>query len=85
MDFSLCQSSTNHSLLQKICIYLGNLPDSRPAIGGKEVSTEANYVDALGISKVISNNPNQQSTTRIETTRIPYITNIFIPFLESLT
>ena len=73
LDFSISQSSTNLELMQKIKIYLENLP-----------GTEGNYVGALGISKVISNNINHQSTTRIETARIPYITDVLIPFLESL-
>lgn len=77
LDFSLCQSSTNLSLLQKIKTYLENL--------SSEVNIGDNYVGALGISMVRTNNPNHESTTRIETTRIPYITNVFIPFLESLT
>jgi hypothetical protein len=59
--------------MQKIQIYLENLP-----------GTDGNYVGAVGIYAVRSNNPNHQSTTRIETTRISFITNIFIPFLESL-
>jgi hypothetical protein len=78
LDFSLCQSSTNLELLQKIKIYLENLPTSR------EASTEENNVGAIGIYTVRSNNPNQQSTTRIETARIPFITNVLIPFLENL-
>jgi hypothetical protein len=60
--------------LQNIKVYLENLP-----------GTDGNFhLGALGISNVRSNNPNHQSTTRIETTRIPFITNVFIPFLESL-
>ena len=74
LDFSLSQSSTNLELLQNIKIYLENLP-----------GTDGNYVGAVGISTVRSNNPNHQSTTRIETTRILFITYILIPFLESLT
>lgn len=74
LDFSLCQSSINLELLQKIKIYLENLP-----------GTEGNFVDAIGISTVRSKNPNQQSATRIETTRISFITCILIPFLENLT
>lgn len=74
LDFSLCQSSTNFELMKSIKVYLENLP-----------GTENNYRNALGISEVRSNNPNHQSTTRIETTRIPFITDILIPFLESLT
>lgn len=62
LDFSLCQSSTNLELLQKINIYLENLPS--------EASTDGNYVGALGISMVRTNNPNHQPTARIETTRI---------------
>lgn len=62
LDFSLCQSSTNLELLQKIKIYLENLPS--------EASTDGNYVGALGISMVRTNNPNHQPTARIETTRI---------------
>lgn len=77
LDFSLSQSSTNLELLQKIKIYLDNL--------SSEASTDGNYVGAIGISTARSNNPNQLPSVRIETTRIPYITNIFIPFLESLT
>ncbi len=74
LDFSLSQSSSNQELLQKIKIYLENLP-----------GTNGNYEGAIGISKVKFNNPNHQPSTRIETTRVPYITNIFIPFLENLT
>lgn len=77
LDFSLCQSSTNLELLQKIKIYLENLPSG--------ASTNGNYDGALGISMVRTNNPNHQPTVRIETARVPYITDIFIPFLESLT
>jgi hypothetical protein len=54
-------------------VYLENLP-----------STNGNYAGAIGISSVISNNSNQQSVVRIETARIPFITDIFIPFLDSL-
>ena len=60
--------------MQKIKIYLYNLQ-----------GTEGNYDGALGIYTIISSNPNQQSVTRIETVRIPFITYILIPFLESLT
>jgi hypothetical protein len=63
--------------LQKIKIYLENLPSG--------ASTNGNYDGALGISMVRTNNPNHQPTVRIETARVPYITDIFIPFLESLT
>jgi hypothetical protein len=62
--------------MQNIKIYLENLAGVR---------TNDGYLGAIGISEVRSNNPNHQSTTRIETTRIPFITNILIPFLESLT
>nr|YP_009072385.1 hypothetical protein SBORM_0121 [Sclerotinia borealis]AIJ56813.1 hypothetical protein SBORM_0121 [Sclerotinia borealis] len=58
-------------------ICLENLPS--------EGNIEGNCVGALGISNARANNPNHLPSTRIETTRIPYITNIFIPFLESLT
>lgn len=74
LDFSLSQSSTNLELITSIKVYLENLPN-----------TEGNYTNAIGISEVRSNNPNQKSATRIETTRIPFITNVLIPFLESLT
>lgn len=77
LDFSLCQSSTNLELLQKIKIYLESLPS--------EGNTQVNSEGAFGISMVRTNNPNHQPTTRIETARIPYITNVFIPFLDSLT
>ena len=60
--------------MKSIKVYLENLP-----------GTEGNYINALGISEVRSNNPNHESTTRIETTRVPFITDVFIPFLESLT
>jgi hypothetical protein len=76
LDFSISQSSTNLELMQNIKIYLENLAGVR---------TNDGYLGAIGISEVRSNNPNHQSTTRIETTRIPFITNILIPFLESLT
>jgi hypothetical protein len=74
LDFSLSQSSTNRDLMKSVKDYLENLP-----------GTEGNYTNALGISEVRSNNPNHESTTRIETTRIPFITEVLIPFLESLT
>ena len=76
LDFSISQSSTNLELMQNIKIYLENLAG---------VARTDGYLGAIGISAVRSNNPNHQSTTRIETTRIPFITNILIPFLESLT
>jgi hypothetical protein len=61
--------------MEKIKVYLENLP-----------SINDNYAaaGAIGISSVISNNFNQQSVIRIETARIPFITYVFIPFLESL-
>lgn len=62
--------------MQNIKIYLENLAG--------EARTD-DYIGAIGISEVRSNNPNHESTTRIETARIPFITNILIPFLESLT
>ena len=74
LDFSLCQSSTNSELMKSIKVYLENIS-----------GTEGNYTNAFGISEVRSNNPNHESTTRIETTRISYISDVFIPFLESLT
>lgn len=74
LDFSLCQSCINLELMQKIKIYLENIP-----------GTDGNYVGGIGISMVKNNNPNQKDSVRIETTRIQYITEIFIPFLESLT
>ncbi len=74
LDFSLSQSSTNSELMKSIKVYLDNLPD-----------TDGNSKNALGISEVRSNNPNHESTTRIETTRISFITDVFIPFLDSLT
>lgn len=76
LDFSLCQSSTSLELMQKIKIYLENLPC--------EANTDDNYAGAIGISEVRYSNPNHQTVTRIETTQIPFITKIFIPFLESL-
>nr|WPM94709.1 hypothetical protein [Ceratocystis fimbriata] len=74
LDFSMSQSYTNKDLMKSIKVYLENLPN-----------TEGNYEGAIGISDVSINKPNQKSTTRIETARMSYITNIFIPFLESLT
>ena len=74
LDFSLSQSSTNRELMKSVKDYLDNLP-----------GTDGNYTNALGISEVRSNNPNHESTTRIETTRIPFITEVLIPFLENLT
>ena len=73
LDFSLPQAHSNLELMKKIKVYLENLPN-----------TNNDYEDIIGISMVKSNNTNHESTIRIETTRIPYITNIFIPFLESL-
>jgi len=60
-------------LMKKIKNYLENLPN-----------TMGNYSDALGLSIVKHSNTNHQATVRIETTRIAYITNILIPFLENL-
>lgn len=74
LDFSLTQSSTNSELMKSIKIYLENLPN-----------TEGDYTNAIGISEVRSNNPNHESVTRIETTRYLFISDVFIPFLESLT
>jgi hypothetical protein len=74
LDFSLTQSSTNSELMKSIKVYLENLPN-----------TEGDYTNAIGISEVRSNNPNHESVTRIETTRILFISDVFIPFLESLT
>nr|QJT65769.1 LAGLIDADG endonuclease [Fusarium asiaticum]QJT66911.1 LAGLIDADG endonuclease [Fusarium asiaticum] len=74
LDFSLSQSSIDLELMKSIKVYLENL-----------TGAEGNYTNALGISEVRSNNPNHKSTTRIETARIPFITNILIPFLDSLT
>jgi len=50
----------------------------------ENLNTNGNYAGAIGISSVVSKNPNQQSVIRIETTRIAFITDIFIPFLDSL-
>uniref|UniRef100_UPI0030E08C31 hypothetical protein n=1 Tax=Dematophora necatrix TaxID=2751867 RepID=UPI0030E08C31 len=74
LDFSLTQSSTNFELMKSIKVYLENLP-----------STEGDYTNAIGISEVRSKNPNHESVTRIETTRILFISDVFIPFLDSLT
>ena len=60
--------------MKSIKIYLENLPN-----------TEGDYTNAIGISEVRSNNPNHESVTRIETTRNLFISDVFIPFLESLT
>lgn len=73
LDFSISQSSTSFALMQKIKIYLENLP-----------GTDGNHVGAVGISEVRSNNPRHESTTRIETTRILFISKFFIPLLDSL-
>ncbi len=73
LDFSLTQTYSNLELIKKIKVYLENLPN-----------TNGNYAGAIGISSVVSKNPNQQSVIRIETTRIAFITDIFIPFLDSL-
>lgn len=73
LDFSMAQAYSNLELIKKIKVYLEDLPN-----------TYGNYAGAIGISSVVSNNPNQQSVIRIETARIPFITNIFIPFLDSL-
>jgi hypothetical protein len=74
LDFSLTQSSTNSELMKSIKVYLENLPNR-----------EGDYTNAIGISEVRSNNPNHESVTRIETTRILFISDVFIPFLESFT
>lgn len=73
LDFSLSQAYSNMELMKKIKNYLENLPN-----------TMGNYSDALGLSIVKHSNTNHQATVRIETTRIAYITNILIPFLENL-
>lgn len=73
LDFSIAQTYSNLELMKNFKVYLENLP-----------STNGNYAGAIGISSVISNNSNQQSVVRIETARIPFITDIFIPFLDSL-
>lgn len=72
LDFSLTQTYSNLELIKKIN-YLENLPN-----------TNGNYAGAIGIYSVVSKNPNQQSVIRIETRRIAFITDIFIPFLDSL-
>ena len=59
--------------MRKIKVYLENLPN-----------TNGNYAGAIGISSVVYNNFNQQSIIRLETARIPFITDIFIPLLDSL-
>ena len=69
----MTQTYSNLELIKKIKVYLENLPN-----------TNGNYAGAIGISSVVSKNPNQQSVIRIETTRIAFITDIFIPFLDSL-
>jgi hypothetical protein len=63
--------------MKSIKAFLENLPNTG--------AQARDYTNALGISEVRSNNPNHESTTRIETSRIPFITEVFIPFLESLT
>ena len=83
LDFSLVQSSTNLKLMQKIKVYLENLPQQANTEAGGLPSHFAE--GALGISRVKYNNPNQQSVIRIETARVSYITHILIPFLENLT
>ena len=84
LDFSISQTYSNLELMKNIKIYLENLPVQAQCASEAQEETEDNYAGALGLSEVRSNNPNQQSTTRIETTRIPFITNLFIPFLDSL-
>jgi hypothetical protein len=74
LDFSLCQSSTNLELMKSIKLYLENLSN-----------TKSDYTNAISISEVKFNNPNQKSVIRIETARVPYITDVLIPFLEGLT
>ena len=74
LDFSLTQSSPNLALLQKIKFFLENLP-----------GTNEDFANVIGISTVKSNKLNQYPAVRIETTRIPFITDIFIPLLEGLT
>lgn len=78
LDFSISQSSTNCKLMKSIKVFLENLSFPESEYGG-------DYTNALGISEVRSNNPNHESTTRIETARVPFISNILIPFLSSLT
>jgi hypothetical protein len=69
--------------MQNIKVYLENL--AQQANTGADDLPPHFAEGALGISMIKSNNPNQQSVTRIETARIPYITRILIPFLENLT
>lgn len=73
LDFSLSQAIIDLKLMQNIKTYLDNLP-----------GTDGNYDGAIGISVSKSTNPNHKSTARIETTRIEYLSNIFIPFLNNL-
>lgn len=73
LDFSLSQTYSNLELMKKFKVYLENLPN-----------TNGNHAGAMGISSIISKKANQQSVIRIETARIGFITDIFIPFLDSL-
>jgi Fe-S cluster assembly iron-binding protein IscA len=60
--------------MKSIKLYLENLSN-----------TKSDYTNAISISEVKFNNPNQKSVIRIETARVPYITDVLIPFLEGLT
>lgn len=73
LDFSLSQAIVDFNLMQNIKTYLENLP-----------GTDGKYDGAIGISVSKSTNLNHKSTARIETTRIEYFSNIFIPFLDNL-
>ena len=71
LDFSICQSSSNLPLMQSIKLFIETLPGNDGSV--------------MGISEVKFNNPNHESVVRIETARISFITNVLVPFLNSLT
>ena len=60
--------------MQSIKTYLENL-----------LGTNGSYDGAIGISVTKFTNLKHKASVRIETTRVEYILNIFIPFLNNLT
>jgi hypothetical protein len=60
--------------MQSIKTYLENL-----------LGTNGSYDNAIGIFVTEFTNLKQKASVRIETTRVEYLFNIFIPFLDKLT
>jgi hypothetical protein len=74
LDFSLSQSIVDLKLMQSIKTYLENL-----------LGTNGSYDNAIGIFVTEFTNLKHKASVRIETTRVEYLFNIFIPFLDKLT